>query len=76
VTVRADDIALRGLGQDACDASPTDQRWHTGDLRQWVAVIEIHRALGKSSATVGTGNAVVATWRRRTRSISLARLAA
>lgn len=53
MTVRADDIALRGLSQDAFEAGIRDHPRYPVDLLAWVAVVEVHGALGIGSATVG-----------------------
>jgi hypothetical protein len=52
MAVRAHDIALGDLGQDASVPCPTDQRRNTGKLRLSIAVIEVHRARLKSAAAV------------------------
>ena len=52
VTVRADDIALRGLCQHPIDRAH-DHSSDARDLGRWVAVVEIHGALRKRAAAIG-----------------------
>jgi len=54
VAVRADDIALGGLGKDPVKAGATHQRGNARDLRRRISVIEVHRALSESAAAIGT----------------------
>lgn len=55
MTVRADDIALCGLVQDAIDAGATYQPRHRSTLRRGVAMVEVHRTWGKALVAVLTG---------------------
>lgn len=54
MAVRADDIALGGLGKDPGQAGSPDKRGKPRRLRRRISVIKVHRALGESSATVRT----------------------
>lgn len=55
MAVRAHDIALRHLLQDAFDARSPDHPRDGVPLRLWVPVVEVHRARGESVAAVSTG---------------------
>lgn len=55
VAVRADDIALGGLGQHPLDAAE-DHPSDGSDLGGGISMIKIHRALRKSTTAVGTGH--------------------
>jgi len=54
MTVRADDIALGSLGKDPINAGAAHKRSDARDFRRRVPVIEVHRALGESTAAIGT----------------------
>jgi hypothetical protein len=51
MAVRADNIALGGLRQHARDAA-VDHACDVLDLRRWISMVEIHRALCEPTATV------------------------
>jgi hypothetical protein len=55
MAVRADDIALGDFGQDHVKAS-IDETTDADQLLFCVAMIEVHRALGETTAAVGTWN--------------------
>jgi hypothetical protein len=66
VTVSANDIALRDLGQQRCmcaSATPADHEL----LRGWVEVIELHHAWWESSAAVCARNVAELVEHRRAR---------
>jgi hypothetical protein len=53
MTVRADDIALGGLGKDARQAGAANHGRYPRDLDRGIPMIEVHRALGKSTPAIG-----------------------
>jgi hypothetical protein len=56
MTVRADDIALGDLGKDSVDTCAPNHERDPHHLRRWVAVIEVHRALGEPPTAICTWN--------------------
>jgi hypothetical protein len=56
VAVRADDIALGRLGQDARLSRAPDQPSHADRLRRRISMVEVHRAGWEASTAIGTGD--------------------
>ncbi|MGH2446104.1 MAG: hypothetical protein ACRDGD_08710 [Candidatus Limnocylindria bacterium] len=54
MAVRAHDIALLDFGQDSVVACSADERWNARGFGRGIAMIEVHRARRKPSATIQT----------------------